>query len=67
LRAYRAIVDLAPVVAISLFQSCRSARRPKALGARLLRASPLKAAPIGLGQSTTLTVSLKGITETQAA
>ena len=67
LRAYRAIVDLAPVVAISLFQSCRSALHPKALRARLLRGPPLKAAPIGLGQSTTFTVSLKGITETQAA
>jgi hypothetical protein len=67
LQAYRAIVDLAPVVAISLFQSCRSAFHPKALRARLLRGPPLKAAPIGLGQSTTFTVSLKGITETQAA
>jgi hypothetical protein len=37
LRAYRAIVDLASVVAMSLFQSCGSARRPKALRARLLR------------------------------
>jgi hypothetical protein len=64
-RAYRAIVDLAPVVAISLFQSCRSARRPKALRARLLRGPPLKAAPIGLGRSTTFTASLKGITEKQ--
>jgi hypothetical protein len=58
-RASRAIVGLAPVVAISLFQSCRSACRPKALRARLLRGPPLKAAPIGLGQSTTFTVSLK--------
>jgi hypothetical protein len=62
LRAYRAIVGLAPVVAISLFQSCRfdpraRARRPKALRARLLCGPPLKAAPIGLGQSTTFTVS----------
>jgi hypothetical protein len=31
------------------------------------RGPPLEAAPIGLGQSTTFTVSLKGITETQAA
>src|SRR5215470_12323314 len=67
LQAYRAIVDLASVVAMSLFQSCRSALHPKALRARLLRGPPLKAAPIGLGQSTTFTVSLKGITETQAA
>jgi hypothetical protein len=67
LQAYRAIVDFAPVVAISLFQSCRSALHPKALRAWLLRGPPLKAAPIGLGQSTTFTVSLKGITETQAA
>jgi hypothetical protein len=67
LQAYRAIVDLAPVVATSLFQSCRSALHPKALRARLLRGPPLKAAPIGLGQPTTFTVSLKGITETQAA
>jgi hypothetical protein len=66
LQAYRAIVDLAPVVATSLFQSRRSALHPKALRARLLRAPPLKAAPIGLGQSTTFAVSLKGITETQA-
>jgi hypothetical protein len=34
---------------------------------RRLRSPPLKAAPMGLGQSKTLTVSLKGITETQAA
>ena len=67
LRAYQAIVELAPVVAISLFQSCRSARRSKALRARLFRGPHLKAAPIGLGQSTTFTVSLKGITGTQAA
>ena len=67
LQAYRAIVDFVPVVAISLFQSCRSALRPKALRARLLRGPHLKAASIGLGQSTTFTVSLKGITETQAA
>ena len=67
LRACRTIVDLAPVVAISLFQPCRSVRRPKALRARLLHGPPLKAAPIALGQSTTFTVSLKGITETQAA
>ena len=66
LRAYRAIVDLPSVVAISLFQSCGSVRRPKALRAGLLRGAPLKAAPIGLGESTTFTVSLKGITETQA-
>ena len=64
LRAYRGIVDLAPVVAMSLFQSCRSALHPKALR---VRGPPLKAAPIGLGQSTTFTVSRKGITETQAA
>jgi hypothetical protein len=38
----------APVVAISLFQSCRSARRPKALGARLLRGPPLKRHPLDL-------------------
>ena len=56
LRAYQAIVELAPVVAISLFQSCRSARRSKALRARLFRRPHLKAAPIGLGQSTTFTV-----------
>jgi hypothetical protein len=67
LQAYRAIVDLAPVVAMSLFQSCRSALHPKALRARLRRGPPLKAAPIALGRSTTFTVSLKGITETQAA
>ena len=67
LQAYRAIVDLAPVVAMSLVQSCRSALHPKALRARLLRGPPLKATPIGLGHSTTFTVSLKGITETQAA
>ena len=67
LQAYRAIVDLAPVVATSLFQSCRSALHPKALRARLLRGPHLKPASIGLGQSTTFTVSLKGITETQAA
>jgi hypothetical protein len=67
LRAYRAMVDLAPVVAILLLQSCRSARRPKALRARLLRGPPLKAAPIGFRQQTTFTVSFKGITETQAA
>jgi len=66
LQAYRAIVEFAPVVAISLFQSCRSALRPKALRARLLRGPHLKAASVGLGQSTTFTVSLKGITETQA-
>jgi hypothetical protein len=40
LRAYRAIVNLAPLVAISLLQTCRSARRPKALRARLLRGPP---------------------------
>jgi hypothetical protein len=62
LQAYRAIVDFAPVVATSLFQSCRSALRPKALRARLLRGPHLKPASIGLGQSTTFTVSLKGIT-----
>jgi len=62
LQAYQGIVDLAPVVAMSLFQSCRSALHPKALRAWLLRGPSLKAAPIGLGQSTTFTVSLKGIT-----
>jgi hypothetical protein len=62
LQAYQGIVDLAPVVAMSLFQSCRSAPHPKALRAWLLRGSPLKAASIGLGQSTTFTISLKGIT-----
>ena len=56
LQAYRAIVDLAPVVAMSLFQSCRSALHPKALRARLLRGPPLKATPIGPGQPTTFTV-----------
>src|SRR5215469_14633432 len=66
LQAYRAIVDLAPVVAISLFQSCRSALHAEALRARLLRGQALKSAPIRLGQSTTFTVSLKGITGTQA-
>jgi hypothetical protein len=35
------------------------------LRARLLRGPPLKAAPIGLGRSTTFTASLKGITEKQ--
>jgi hypothetical protein len=63
-QAYRLI---APIALISLFQSCRSALRPKSLRARLLRGPPLKAAPIGLGQSTTFTVSFKGITEMQAA
>jgi homeodomain-containing protein len=58
---------LHPLWPYSLFQSCRSARLPKALRARLLRGPPLKAAPIGFGQSTTFTVSLQGITETKAA
>jgi hypothetical protein len=60
LHAYRAIVDFAPVVVVSLFPSCRSALRPRALRARLLRGPPLKAASIGLGQSTTFTVSAQG-------
>ena len=48
LQAYRAIVDLAPVVAMSLFQSCRSALHPKALRARLLRGPPSKRHPLDL-------------------
>jgi hypothetical protein len=47
LQAYRAIVDLAPVVAISLFQSCRSALHPKALRARSA-AHPSKRHPLDL-------------------
>jgi hypothetical protein len=47
LQAYRAIVDLAPVAAMWLFQSCRSALHPKALRARLLR-DPSKRRPLDL-------------------
>jgi hypothetical protein len=51
-------------VALPIVQICAS---PKGVACLLLRGPPLQAAPIGLGQSTTFTVSLKGITETQAA
>jgi hypothetical protein len=47
LQAYRAIVDLAPVVAMSLFQSCRSVLHPKALRARSA-AHPSKRHPLDL-------------------
>ena len=48
LQAYRPIVDLASVVAMSLFQSCRSAIHPKVLRARLLRGPPSKRHPLDL-------------------
>ena len=68
LRAYRAIVDLAPIAAISLFQSYYSARPSWSLHAGpsvANRSRPRR--QLDCGRSTTFTVSLEGITDTQAA
>jgi hypothetical protein len=68
LPAYRAIVDLAPIAAILLFQSHCSARPSS-----WLHAGPSAAhhswprRQLDYGRSTTFTVSLEGITDTQAA
>ena len=63
LRAYRAIVDLAPIAAISLFQSYCSARPSEWLHAGPSATNHSKPRrQLDYGQSTTFTISLEGIT-----
>jgi len=64
-QVYGAIVDLAPVAAISLFQSYGLARRSWSLHAGPSLAHHSRR--LDYGRSTTFTVSLEGISETEAA
>jgi len=65
LQAYGAIVDLAPVAAISRFQSYGLAHRSWSLHAGPSLAHHSRR--LDYGRSTTFTVSLEGITEAEAA